>query len=97
MDRTKTLSEQLESAGNDKNLQNLIFRYYQGLEMGDSHWRESMHLDKFQAEGKSIASFCEDMPKSKRQLEEERLAKAHPNVDINLLMLQKKYGRGRDF
>ena len=37
MDRTKTLSEQLEAAGNDKNLQNLIFRYYQGLDMGDSN------------------------------------------------------------
>ncbi len=97
MDRTKTLSEQLEAAGNDRCLQNLIFRYYQGIEMGDSHWRESMHLDKIQAEGKSIASFCDEMPKSKWQLEEERLAKAHPNVYINLLMLQKKYGRERDF
>ena len=97
MERLKTLSEQLEAAGNDRCLQNLIFRYYQGIEMGDSHWRESMHLDKIQAEGKSIASFCDEMPKSKWQLEEERLAKAHPNVDINLLMLQKKYGHGRDF
>ena len=97
MDRTKTLSEQLEAAGNDKNLQNLIFRYYQGLEIGDSHWRESMHLDKIQSEGKSMESFLDEMPKSKKQLEEERLVKENPGIDINLLMLQKKYGRGRDF
>ena len=97
MDRTKTLSEQLEAAGNDRCLQNLIFRYYQGLEMGDSHWRESMHLDKIQSKGKSIESFHDEMPKSKWQLEEDRLAKEHPNVDVNLLMLQKKYGRERDF
>ena len=28
---------------------------------------------------------------------EERLAKEHPGVDVNLLMLQRKYGRERDF
>ena len=94
---SKDLWDQLEAAKGDSCLENLIFRYYQGIEMGDSHWRESMHLDKIQAEGKSIASFHDEMPKSKWQLEEERLAKDHPNVDVNLLMFQKKYGHGRDF
>lgn len=97
MEKLTTLAKQLELAGDDKNLQNLIFRYYQGLDMGNSHWREGMYMDRIQAQGQILENFYEEMPKSKRQLEEERLIKAHPGVDINQLMLEKKYGHGRDF
>lgn len=92
-----SLSEQLDAAGDDKSLQNLIFRYYQGLELGDSHWRESIHLERIQKSGQTLDSFYDEFPKSKWNLEEERLAKEHPGVDVNLLMLQRKYGRERDF
>ena len=94
MERTKTLTEQLEAAKGDACLENLIFRYYQDLELGDSHWRESMCLDKIK-KGEECA--FEKCPVSKRQEEEARLVKENPGVDVNLLMLQRKYGRGRDF
>lgn len=96
METRKFLIDQLNEAKDDENLKNLIFRYYQGLDVGDSHWRESMHLDEGE-EGLSVEKMYNRMKKSKRYLEEERLAKEHPGVDVNLLMLQRKYGRERDF
>lgn len=91
----KTLAWQLELAKDDPCLKNLIFRYYQGLELGDSHWRESIHLEKAQTQGKSFEELLENRPLSKQTLEEQRLMASHPKeVDVNLLMLQKKYGHG---
>lgn len=93
----KTLASQLEAARDDPCLQNLIFRYYQGLELGDSHWRESLHLEKAQTTGKSFEELAENYPQSKQSAEESRLINSHPKgADVNLIMLQKKYGHGRD-
>lgn len=92
---SRSLFEMLDSVKGDKCLENLVFRYCQNLELGESHWRESMSFDRFSSGVQSIEQIIDEMPKSKQQLEEEALKKENPNQDINLLWLQKKYGNTR--
>ncbi len=95
-ERANDLAQQLADAKGDKDLENLIFRYYQGLELGNSHFRESMYLGRFSSPEALLEEMYENRSKSKRQLEEERLAKENPGKDACQLYLERKYGRRRD-
>ena len=95
-ERTKTLAQQIYDANGDKFLENLIFRYYQGVELGDSHFREGMYIDRFSSGEELLEEMYENHSKGKRQQEEERLARENPGKDACQLYLEKKYGPRRD-
>ncbi len=95
-ERTKTLAQQLYDANGDKFLENLIFRYYQGIELGDSYFRESMCMDRFSSGEELLEEMYENHSKGKRQQEEERLARENPGKDACQLYLERKYGSRRD-
>lgn len=74
------LQEKLDEVKDDPCLTNLYWRYFQNLELGDSHWREDMHLEKPEKES--------------MQAEEERMIlKKNPNADANLIRLRRKFER----
>lgn len=80
----KNLLNLIEEAKDDPCLQNLYFRYIQNLELGDSHWRETMHYEKPTHEYPSI----------KRE-EEAKILKQNPYADANQIYLMQKYMRQR--
>ena len=88
----KTLAEELERVKDDPCLTNLFFRYYQGLEGSDSHWRESMSIERFACGVETVESVMDSRPKSKRAAQEAEILASNPNVDANQLWLQQKYG-----
>ncbi len=84
-----SLLRRLREVENDPCLQNLYFRYFQDLELGDSHFRESMTLDRF---GCGVENLATQAAQSKQAIEEERIAKGNPNCDANQIRLMRKYG-----
>ena len=83
----KTLQQKLDEVKHDPSLMRLHFRYWQGLDLSDSHWRESMNPDKFIPE----STRQEYARPSKQTIEEERIARQNPNIDINQRWLMEKY------
>lgn len=90
----KTLSEQLEAVQDDPCLTNLYFRYYQGLELGDSHFRESMYLDRFPCgvynSSETVYLRCYS---SKNAVVEQKILQQNPNVDACQMRLYQQYLR----
>ncbi len=84
-----SLARRLNEVKDDPVLMNLYFRYFQDLELGDSHFRESMSLDRFSCGVENTTSY---LGRSKQEIEEERIAKENPNQDANQILLMKKYG-----
>lgn len=74
------LQEKLEEVKDDPCLTNLYWRYFQNLELGDSHWREGMRLDRSEKE-------------SLQEAEERMILKKDPKVDANLIRLKRKFER----
>ena len=85
----KTFNDELEECKNDPYLTRLWYRYCQHLEIGGTHWRDSMAESK---EEKTSDSMFEHLPKSKDFEIEQKLIAQNPNVDVNQLRLQMKYG-----
>ncbi len=83
-----SLSKRLNEVKDDPCLVNLYFRYFQNLELGESHWRESMQLDSF---GCGVRNKTEAT--SKQKIEEEQIARNFPHQDANQLRLIQKYNR----
>lgn len=97
-DKKQSWEQMLTEAEGDLCLENLIFRYVQGLELGDSHWREDMHLERFASGIENIQSVYERRSKTKKEYEEEEISRQNPGMDANQIYLMKKYGpKGNDF
>ena len=91
----KNLSEHLDECADDPFIQNLWYRYYQHLDIGCSHWRESF-MDEMKSKGMSIEDAFEKIQRSKASSQEAEILARHPGVDANLLRLQQKYGSSRE-
>lgn len=87
----KTLSEKLEKVKHDPYLTNLYYRYYQGLELGYSHFRDSMYLDRFSC---GVESMSENPHyRSYTATIEEEILQNHPNCDACQMRLLERFSR----
>ncbi len=87
----KELSQHLDDCHDDPFISNLYFRYYQHLDIGCSHWRESF-MDEMKTKGLSLEEAFEKMERSKSASQEAEILARHPGVDANLIRLRQKYG-----
>ena len=83
----KTLQQKLDEVKHDPSLMRLHFRYWQGLDCGDSHWRESMTADKFIGQN-TIQEYTRS---SQQAVEEEKIAHQNPTIDVKQRWLMEKY------
>ncbi len=87
----KTFVKEIQEFDLDPHVMNLWYRYIQHLEIGCSHWRDSV-IDEMKAEGRTMGEILDRMMNSKNSNVERELLKKHPGVDANQLRLQMKYG-----
>ena len=87
MSENQTLADKLNEVKHDPSLMRLHFRYWQGLDCGDSHWRESMTADKFISQ----TTIQEYTRTSQQSIEEEKIARHNSNIDVNQQWLMEKY------